>query len=50
VINIDQPLFFYRKHLGSAMLKNTIAQFNDMERIKENTLRRRNGIEEISHE
>jgi hypothetical protein len=49
-INIDQPLFFYRKHLGSSMLKNTIAQLNDMERIKENTLRRRNGMEEISHE
>jgi len=50
VININQPLFSYRKHLSSSMLKATIEQFNDMERIKENTIRRRAGIEEISYE
>jgi glycosyltransferase involved in cell wall biosynthesis len=50
VINIEQPLLFYRKHLGSLMFKNTIAQFNDMQRIKENTFRRRKGMDEISHE
>jgi len=50
VLNINQPLFQYRKHRSSSMLKNTIAQFNDVERIKENTIRRRNGLEELSHE
>lgn len=50
VINIDQPLFLYRKHLGSWQLENTIKQMNNVERIRENTRRRRNGTNELTYD
>jgi glycosyltransferase involved in cell wall biosynthesis len=50
VINIDRPLFLYRKHLRSWQLENTITQMNNIDRIKENTLRRRNGFKEMGYD
>jgi glycosyltransferase involved in cell wall biosynthesis len=50
VLNIDCPLTLYRKHLGSWQLDNTIKQANNVERIKENINRRRNGINELTYE
>jgi glycosyltransferase involved in cell wall biosynthesis len=50
VLNIDRPLFLYRKHLDSMQLNNTIRQMNDLDRIKENAYRRSNGLKELSYE
>lgn len=50
VLSINQPLLLYRKHLNSWMLMNTIVQFNNIDRIKRNTYRRRNGLEELSYD
>ncbi len=48
-MNIDQPLTLYRKHLGSFQLENTVKQMNNLDRIQENTNRRRNGMDELSY-
>jgi glycosyltransferase involved in cell wall biosynthesis len=50
VLNIKQNLTSYRKHLGSWQLDNTLKQANNVERIKENTDRRRNRMSELTYE
>jgi hypothetical protein len=50
VMNLSEPLFHYRKHLGSFMLANTMTQEFNFLRIKENILRRRLGKSELTYE
>ncbi|WP_158630099.1 glycosyltransferase [Cohnella sp. AR92] len=50
VVNIPEPLFKYRKHLGSLMLATTSTQDINFLRIKENIIRRRKGQEELTYD
>lgn len=50
IVCLDEPLFMYRKHLGSFMLANTRSQEINFHRIKENNVRRRQGQDELSYE
>jgi glycosyltransferase involved in cell wall biosynthesis len=49
-LNIDRTLTSYRKHLGSWQLDNTLKQANNVERMKANTYRRRNHMNELTYE
>jgi glycosyltransferase involved in cell wall biosynthesis len=50
VMNLSEPLFYYRKHLGSFMLANTMTHEFNLLRIKENILHRRLGKSELTYE
>jgi hypothetical protein len=50
VMNLSEPLFHYRKHLGSFMLANTTTHEFNLLRIKENILHRRLGKSELTYE
>jgi glycosyltransferase involved in cell wall biosynthesis len=50
VMNLSEPLFQYRKHLGSFMLANTMIHEFNLLRIKENILHRKLGKIELTYE